>query len=211
MLYGTSFASNTLCGWCDPWGTRIESIWKHCLLCDPPESKHHSQTPVWVTPRFSQGIHRSRAGKPGIEGLSLTRVHLLLCTVWGEGRDWGWGGGEGEGGSWTHFDNNCDNDSLFKKTEPPWPNHLPLLHSQHLSRGLCFPHLSFGEHINTAAQSSSVQGWHRATLTRVTLYIAFWFQGFLPATPPLTWISTSPGKVISACMRPESGVSSDWG
>lgn len=63
------------------------------------ENKHQSLIPVRVTPGSSQGIHLSRAGKPGIEGLSLTRVYLLLCTVWGAGRDRGWEGGEGEGGS----------------------------------------------------------------------------------------------------------------
>lgn len=39
ILYGTSFASNILCGWSDSRGTKVESVWRHCLLYDPLTGK----------------------------------------------------------------------------------------------------------------------------------------------------------------------------
>lgn len=113
------------------WSSGYKSwVWRHCLLYGPLENKHQSHTPARVTPRSSQGTHRSRAGKPGIEGLRLTRVHLMLCAVW-------WGvGGETEGGAEDREEEEFELTLIttvimmiyLKKTEPPWPNHLPLLH-----------------------------------------------------------------------------------
>lgn len=163
ILYVTSFASNTLCSWCDPRGTRVESVWRHCLLYDPLESKRQSHTPVRVTPRSSQGIHRSRAGKPGIEGSRLTRVYVL-CGEQGKIE-----GEEEEGFELTLITAVIMMVYLQRQN----PHDLITSHCstcQHLSWGLCcFSHLSFGEHINTIAQCLMFRGHPLESRTFVML------------------------------------------